>query len=428
MRNRARPRRRTTSDFLRAPSDASVAVPMRRALWLAVLSVGCGKRPAPAPASTAPPPLTASRVARSAPTPPPAVSSAPPSRPVTTARGHKLKLDKRELDVATGSRAMLFRGGVVVRERGGAFVTARLGDKPGHIDDDGARFARTRTAIAESDGASWAVWIEGGQLSRARLSADGGETGPKETLAADAEEYAPAAAMAGESLVVAYVARRAGHDDDRRAKLWVEGRGVTELSGDSGASSLALLARDSSHLVAAWIDQRTALAPVHVAALDLSAPEPKVGVSSVAWNAPPGDGLLELTLSPQPALALALLAGPKNGADFGLARVPLEPGARPRDDARWLDYPNGLDPAPVVAVSTCGRPAVVFARPTARALDAPKVLIHAWLDERGELSEELEVARASRFDHVDAWAFPTGAWMLYAADGRTRVRRVRCSP
>ena len=153
-----------------------------------------------------------------------------------------------------------------------------------------------------------------------------------------------------------------------------------------------------------------------------------MGAPSVAWNAPPADGLLELALSPQKAQPIALVAGPKNGAEFGLARVPIEPGARPRDDARWLDYPNGLDPAPVVSVSTCGRPGVVFARPTARALDAPKSLVHAWVDDRGELLEELEVARAQRFDHVDASALPTGAWVLYAADGRTLVRRLRCAP
>ena len=407
---------------------------MRRALWLSVLCLGCGKGsasgPTPAATSTTSTP-TAPAAPMSAPRPsaaPPATTSAAPSRPVTTARGGKLKVDPKPFDVATGSRAMLFRGGAVVRKRGGELLFARLSDKPGRIDDEGTTFARTRTAIAESAGTSWAVWVEGGALVRAKLPVDGADGGPKETLATDAEEYPPAAAMAKETLVVAYVAKKGGRDDDRRAKLWVEGRGVVDLSGDSGASTLSLLARDDTHLVAAWIDQRTALAPVHVAEIDLSTPQTKVGAPSVAWNAPPADGLLELALSPQKAQPIALVAGPKNGAEFGLARVPIEPGARPRDDARWLDYPNGLDPAPVVSVSTCGRPGVVFARPTARALDAPKSLVHAWVDDRGELLEELEVARAQRFDHVDASALPTGAWVLYAADGRTLVRRLRCAP
>ncbi|MCC6647604.1 MAG: hypothetical protein IT374_18790 [Polyangiaceae bacterium] len=407
---------------------------MRRALWLSLLCVGCGKgsRAAPAPTPRASVSAAAAPRPSARPVTPPASAapavSAPPSRPVTTSRGFKLVVDKKGFDVATGSRAMLFRDGVVVRKRGGALLFAALGDKPGRIDDDGAAFARSRTAVARSDGASWAVWVEAGALVRARLPSDGAAPGEPETLARDAEEYPPAAAMVGGALAVAYVARRAGHDDDRRAKLWVEGRSIVALSGDSGASALSLLARDGARLLAAWIDQRTALAPVHVAEIDLSQAETRVGAPSVAWNAPPADGLLELAVSPQQPAPIALVAGPKNGAEFGLARVPLSPGARPRDDASWLDYPNGLDPAPVVAVSTCGRPAAVFVRPVTRAPDAPRSIVHAWVGATGELLDEVEIARAGRVDHLDALALATGAWVLYSGDGRTQLRRVRCAP
>ena len=411
---------------------------MRRAVLLSLVCLGCGKSAPPGPAAaTASTTAATATMAPSArpPTPresasaAPATTAAAPSAAGSAARGGgKLKLDAKPVDVATGSRAMLFRGGVVVRKRGGDLAIAKLGDKPGRVDDEGTTFARTRTAIAESPTGSFAVWIEAGALVRRRLVTDGGEVPPREVLVSDAEEYAPAATMAGETLVVAYVAKKSGRDDDRRARVWVDGRGISDLSGDSGASTLSLLRRDDTRVLASWVDQRTALAPIHLAEIDLSGGKVAVTAPTVAWNAPPADGLLELALVPQRPHPFAFVAGPKNGADFGLAGVLLEPGARPRDDARWIDYPNGLDPAPVVGVQFCGRPGVVFAKPTGKPIDAPKVLVHAWVDEKGALGDELELARAQRFDHADAWSSPTGGWVLYAGDGRTLVRRLRCAP
>lgn len=412
---------------------------MRGVALLSLVCLGCGKPSSGGQATTSSATSAPAVVASTKPAPRASDSATPPRASVSasgpspsgsaSARGSgKLKLDPKASDVTTGSRAMLFRGGVVVRKRGGDLAIAKLGDKPGKLDDDGAAFARTRTAIAESATTSWAVWVEAGSLVRRKLPQDGGDPAPKEVLASDAEEYAPAAAMSGDTLVIAYVAKKNGRDDDRRAKVWVEGRGIHDLSGDSGASTLSLMTQSDGRVFAAWVDQRTALAPIHVAEIDLAGGKVAVTTPSVAWNAPPADGLLELALVPQRPHPFAFLAGPKNGSDFGLAAVPLEAGARPRDDARWVDYLNGLDPAPVVTVSFCGRPGVVFAKPTGKPIDAPKVLVHAWVDEKGELKDELEVARAQRFDHADAWSSAAGGWVLYAGDGRTLVRRLRCAP
>jgi hypothetical protein len=227
------------------------------------------------------------------------------------------------------------------------------------------------------------------------------------------------------------VARQRSADGDRRAKVWVEGKGTHELAPDgSGASSVFLAAAGPGRVAALWLDARSALAPLHAVPVELDgAGEPRMGHESTVWIAPPSELLSQVSavrVAEQGGL-VALLALPRNGMDFGLAGVPVAFGAPPLETVQWLDYPNGLDPAPIVPARFCGLPAVLMVRPTARPIDAPRSLELATVEAFGRVTPRLEIARASRVDHVAAWVSPRGdGWVAWVGDGRTLVRKVRC--
>jgi hypothetical protein len=314
----------------------------------------------------------------------------------------------------------------VVRRRDGDLATVKLSDKTTPLADDGSNFAITRTSVVARDGGAVAAFfVDHGKLVRRVIDAAGAVAAP-EVLADDAEEYPPhAAKVEGAGEAAAYVARRTNKDGERRARLWVDGKETIDLSPDgSGAASVFLVPLGPAKLSAVWMDQRSALAPIHAAWLDLSA-APRIEREGVAWIAPPSE-LSSLVSAARVGDGLvALSALPKDGAAFGLASLPVSV-ERPRDEAIWLDYPNGLDPAPVVPITVCGEPLVAFVRPTARPIDSPKVLMLGAIDASGVVTERLEIARAARVDHVSTWGARDHGWVLWTADGRTRARRVRC--
>lgn len=287
-----------------------------------------------------------------------------------------------------------------------------LGDKPPRLADDGARFARSRTSVT----AKFAYFVSTGKLQRLPLA--GGEA---ETLAEDAEEIAPAAVSWGSREAVAYVAKRRTKDGERRARLWVDKEAIDLSQEGAGGTAVALLATETS-LRVGWLDQRTALVPLHLATVE-GGPL-RVTERRLAWNAPPSDQPMDVSLTLPKDVLVGLLAVPKNGVDFGLARVPL--AADTREEAVWSLYPNGLDPAPALGFSACGRGAVAFVRPAAKAPDAPRAVMVAEVADDGSLSEEREVATAKQVDHLAVSATASGAWIAWAGDGRTWVRRLRC--
>lgn len=328
--------------------------------------------------------------------------------------------------MATGSFATVAGDVAVVRRRDGELTAVKLSDKTTPLADDGSNFSITRTAVVTREGGAIAAfWVDRGKLVRRVMDA-AGSAQPAEVLAEDAEEYPPhAASVEGAGEAAAYVARRTNKDGERRARLWVDGKPTIDLSPDgSGAASVYLVPLGPKKLAAVWMDQRSALAPIHAAFLDLAA-APTIEREGVAWIAPPSE-LSSLVSAVRVGEGLvALSALPKDGSAFGLASLPVAV-ERPRDEAIWLDYPNGLDPAPVAPLSACGESLVVFVRPTARPIDAPKAMMLGTIDANGVVTERVEIARAARVDHVSAWGARDHGWVLWTADGRTRARRVRC--
>ncbi len=300
-----------------------------------------------------------------------------------------------------------------MRTKAGALLEVPLTARPKPLAGDGSDFARTRTVAT----ARFAYYVSRGALERLPLAG-----GPAEVLVEHVEEITPAAVTWDDREAVAFVAERTSKDGERHARLWVDGETIDLSEEGAGGTAVALLAAKST-LYAGWLDQRTALVPVHLATVEHG--PLRVIRRQIAWNAPPSDQLMELTLTLPAGVLVAVLATPKNGLDFGLARVPL--GAETREDAEWTLYPNGLDPSPALGFTACGVAGVAFVQPTDKAPSARRSIRVAEIGEDGALSNDLEVATAKQVDHLDVSPSAAGgAWVAWAGDGRTFVRRLRC--
>jgi hypothetical protein len=410
-------------------------------LALSLLCLACKRDPIPAttvPSSSAmaAPPATVLPPAGPTTAPPSSGSTgprqpAPPGPPPPFKGG--LALDLKPVDIGTGALVELGVVGAVVRRKDDEILLVRLGEKIAPLSDDGKLYARGRTLLIDRGKDTMSYWIAGGKLRRRLIDAEG-KAAPVETVADDAEDGTVPHGVRNEGGaaaqdVVAYVARKRSHDGDRHARVWIEGKGAHPLSSEgSGAASAWVTAVAPGRLVVVWNDARSALTPVHAASLELDgAGEPRIGSETVLWMGSPSESFPSISAVRAEGSVVALLPLPRNGLDFGLAAVPVVFGARPAEDALWLDYPNGLDPAPVLPARFCDKPLVALVRPTAQPTSAPKAVELASVESSGRVTVRLEVGRAGRVDHLATWVSPKGdGWIAWVGDGRTWVRHVRC--
>lgn len=459
---------------MREPGASTWAWSRRTSLVaLVALAAGCKKDPPPAPAVSTSASTTIVASTRPAPLPLPSAaattsasastSNQPPSPQASSAKSPPTSgsaevgkylakgkspflVDKKVDDIATGSLGQLSSLGVLVRTKSDELLLARLIPKATPIGADGQFFSRTKTLVLDRPSGAAVYWISDHRLVR-RLVAVDGTVKNLEVLATDASEgYAPRGARTvggspdEQQDLVLYVAQKTSKEGDRRARLWLERKGVHDLSDDGGgASSLTLTAvgqPSERRFIAAWLDARSALAPLHGRAITLDgAGEAQLGPENIPWIAPPSENFMELSAVRAEKNVIAMVAVGKNATDFGLATAPVALTGPPRDEAIWLDYANGVEPPEVVTGRLCGQPTLAFVEPTGRALDAPHIVTLATVDDEGHVTRHLEAARGKRVDHLDLWvnsdekspAFKVGEGaLLLALDGRTVVRAIHC--
>jgi hypothetical protein len=267
--------------------------------------------------------------------------------------------------------------------------------------------------------AEFAYWASRGRLVRQR--ADG--SGELETLADDARDGARVAAVVvGGKPAIAYVGR-ADAEGTSHVKLWLAGGRTLDLTPEgAGASSVSLASLDR-RLIAISIDGRSAMTPMHARSVGIDGPgPPELGPDVVVWVAGPAHSFTEVTAASDGANAWALLPIERDATHFGLATVPL--GAEPKMDAvvQFLDYPNGIDLAPVASARLCGKAYVALARPSAAAPRSPQELVIALISG----GETAVLANAAGFAAVSLAAVPGGGLVVYVADGRTWARGLEC--
>jgi hypothetical protein len=124
--------------------------------------------------------------------------------------------------------------------------------------------------------------------------------------------------------------------------------------------------------------------------------------------------------------ALGLMTLERDMTHFGLLTlsIPLLDAA-PEPEPDWLLYANGIEPAPVAALTLCGRSLVAVARPSSPVPDAPQELVLLELDRRDPAP--IVLARSSSFFSISLVAVGRGALLVYVAEQRTWGRTLRCA-
>jgi hypothetical protein len=281
----------------------------------------------------------------------------------------------------------------------------------------------------------FAYWVSQGQLLRQRLSLANSGSAP-ETLASDARAGTRASIPVGAAELTARLPNMAGYisagadpDAPLVAKLWLEGAEAPLTITEDGASahSVALVATDGA-VFALSLEARTGLSPLHLRRIDLARPTtPLLGEDQVAWVGGSSRPTTEvLALGTDRTKAFGLIALERDITRFGLALLDVSlTSNEPAPDPSWLDYKNGIEPAPFSVATACGRTVALLARPSSEDPDSPQELLWQPLGVAPG-KDALVLARSAAFFDVSLASIDAGALLTYVADRRTWARSVRC--
>jgi hypothetical protein len=230
--------------------------------------------------------------------------------------------------------------------------------------------------------------------------------------------------------VAAYVAEAADPEKPLTAKLWVEGVDAPlVLTEDSGsAHSVGLVAAERG-VFAFALEARTGMSPLHMRRVDLSKPNtPLLAEDHIVWvggSSRPTTEILAFGVDRNSASGLIALE--RGITQFGVARLSITLDSQePAPDPVWIEYKNGIEPAPFAGAFVCEQWVTLLARPTSAEPDSPQELV--WFSHAGaSVAESLVLARSSAFFEVSLAALPGGALLTYVADRRTWARTIRCT-
>jgi hypothetical protein len=258
-----------------------------------------------------------------------------------------------------------------------------------------------------------AYWLSRGRLVRRQLGADG-VVGRLEELATDGSSSLPVAAVRTEGTtptdVVVYVGQPEGAEGQRPARLWIEGAGTRRLNEEAGSATAVAAIRVAPNAVLALsLDGRLGTSSVHAVRVQLDGPgKASVGEDRVVYvggSALPTTHIVGVSAGQSP---IAFLPMPKDPSGFGLVSLLVHEGTQ-EASASLLDYPNGIDPAPVAAAVVCGAARVALVRPERAAPGSPQRLELGEVTADGRVVGLAAVASAARFVHVALAGRPTPA-------------------
>lgn len=271
----------------------------------------------------------------------------------------------------------------------------------------------------------YAYWVTSHFLLRRPTAAP---YGPLEIIAEDARVGTrPSAIVSPVGAAVAYIALPRVKDGPLRARVWREQdapKTAKDLT-DPGNSTLSvsLVPRPNGALVVS-LEARMGVTALHARSFDVKSGN--LGPDIVPWVGGTAQPFTEVRTLGKQETFLSFLAMEQDSSHFGLAVLEHAANDSP-PNVHWLTYPNGLDPAPVAATSTCGKDVVLFTRPSDPAPQAPQELVLAEIT-AGTLSNPTVLSTARAYYDVSIAPLPGGALLSFVADRRTWARTVRCAP
>ncbi len=410
----------------------------------ALLLAGCrSKSSAPSGVGTKPlpsaPPVAVS--ARPAGTPSaPTSSVAPGSSASSHAELAAPPLETGEVFVGRAQHVAVGRVGVVAVQRGDELVVSPM--RSGVVQpfaDPGTELATVPLALVDGE-ASAVYWISRGRLVRRKIAADG-TAQQLEVLASDAADGTRLSAgrpqRRADDDVVMYIGREVSKELERAPRLWVEKHGSQRVSTEAGgATSVTVVGLGGNRFALLTLDGRVAMSPVHAISLELDADgAPHLGEDRVVYVAGPAERRTAITgvrVGPGP---VALLPISKDDTHFGLLSLLVGDGDAEAPSS-WVDYPNGLDPAPATALVLCGEPRVLFARPENASPRAQRVLDMGRIGADGKVTDTRTLAKAGAIREISAWASASGAkdsadkspagWAVLVTDVGVIARPLTC--
>lgn len=264
----------------------------------------------------------------------------------------------------------------------------------------------------------------GGQITRTTL----GMTDTKDVAKSRPGTRIAASALGADHSAVAFLdLRHTTEGPMLQAFVAIDDREPVRLSDDgAGATTLRLLPRGEG-AVAAYLDSRTAMTPLHARALSLAGPAADDAVIYV--GGPPERGI-DFTLAMAGTQMLALVPMPRETTEFGMAAVKIEDP--PKDDmpAVWSLYPNGLDPAPIAATAASKEPHAWVARVRLREKSRAegKVLELGRVDATGAFTSYGVIADGKGITDIAIVEDGFGAvWIAYGDSNATWLERRACN-
>jgi len=273
-----------------------------------------------------------------------------------------------------------------------------------------------------------AYWVSNGQLVRRDVFADGSQ-GPKKVLTSDAAAgYSVAVARTSDRDqrdVVVYVGYQQSEPKERVARIWVDGQASRPVSTDSGgASSVAILPLGPRGFVLLTLDGRLAISPVHAVSVDLDEQgRPNLGDDKVVYVSGPSERYTAITGLLVGQRPVMLLPTSKTTLEFGMMVYRV---GDDQDSATWVDYPNGLDPAPIAVSNICGVPAVAYAHHSTSDGGSDKLVEVGWFDESLNLVDRQVIDSARTIYHVAMWGDSAGGVIVYSTPTGLRGRQIGC--
>lgn len=414
--------------------------------WLLLgASVGCDEHRSKGDTEKATPKPTAPHVSQPDPEPVPSGTAAAPASAPPTANSPPVTDPTPELvlpagwvldeltDVAAAGPATATIAGVVMVSRDNATHFARYkeraaGSPAGETQVEPLALSAEQLVALRRGPAvlgEYTYWIDGTRLLRRTYR----KAGELETLAQDARHStrvaAPQEQKRGEPALVAYVAGGSKIDSELKARVWIEGSGVLDVSDEASTGNSVAVTRSSTGLVILSLEARTGMTPVHARSLSFEGTRPKLGDDIVVWVGGPVDPLTEIVGASGSHQRLGFVATNRTATEFGLATLNVGDNPRMGAPVRWMDYPNGLDPAPVATTQACKRPLVIFVRPSTAVPHALQELRLGFIT-AGSVGESFVLARSRGFANVSIAGSPRGALVVYTADRRTWARALRC--
>ncbi len=411
-------------------------------------------------------------VAPKAPTP----QLAPPSAAVELPSSVARFIADELVDVAPAAPSVATQHGVVVINGKNELLLAKLGplaraatSKPSPItalEDARGPFALGRGPSVAGD---YAYWVTSHFLLRRSIRAP---HGPVQILTRDARVGTRASAQLlpyrGQPRPwVAYVALPEEKDGPLRAKLWfdsgstaasaaeqAETLGATVVLTEPANSALSVaLSQHDGQLHAFSLEARTGLTALHARPVQVGDP-PRPGADQVLWVGGSAQPLSELHLTQSAQGLLGLLPLERDITHFGVLGLSLgEPPWR-EPSVTWMNYPNGLDPAPVTSARVCDEPVILLVRPSDAQPKAPQELVLLAANQlapgraptgvaqpRGSSAAPTGASasvateaplvgqilvRSRAFYDVSIAALQRGALVSYVADHRTWAMTLRC--